>query len=184
MIEDSSGGADYAVNTAFGAGANPMFADPPGCLFHHQASFITSFFVEQGGAAEGDFDFFPFPDVNPEFAGSLTGAGDLFGMFKDTPQSRALMNYLVTPEAQQIWVNIGGALSGNTKVTEYPDDVSQRSADLLVNATTFRFDASDLMPEAMNNAFWGAILEYVQNPGDLDTILANLDQVQTDAYGE
>jgi len=184
VVANSFGGPDYILNTPFGEGGNPLFEEPPGCLFHHQASFITSFFQEQGGAAPEDYDFFPFPDINPEFAGSLTGAGDLFGMFNDTPQSRALMNYLVTPEAQQIWVDIGGALSGNREVTEYPDEISQRSAEALVNAEIFRFDASDLMPEAMNNAFWSAILQYVQTPGDLDRILTELDATQESAYAE
>jgi len=184
VVEGSFGGADTILNTPFGEGGNPLFTDPPGCLFHHQASFITSFFQDQGGAAPEDYDFFPFPDVNPEFSGALTGAGDLFGMFNDTPQSRALINYLVTPEAQQIWVDIGGALSGNREVTEYPDEISQKSAEALINAEIFRFDASDLMPEAMNNAFWGAILDYVQNPGDLDQILIDLDATQADAYEE
>jgi len=184
VVEGSFGGADTILNTPFGEGGNPLFTDPPGCLFHHQASFITSFFQEKGGAAPEDYDFFPFPDVNPEFSGALTGAGDLFGMFNDTPQSRALINYLVTPEAQQIWVDIGGALSGNREVTEYPDEISQKSAEALVNAEIFRFDASDLMPEAMNNAFWGAILAYVQNPADLDQILSDLDATQADAYEE
>ncbi len=184
VVEGSFGGPDTILNTPFGEGGNPLFTDPPGCLFHHQASFITSFFQEQGGAAPEDYDFFPFPDINPEFSGSLTGAGDLFGMFNDTPQSRALINYLVTPEAQQIWVDIGGALSGNREVTEYPDEISQRSAEALINAEIFRFDASDLMPEAMNNAFWGAILQYVGNSGDLDRILTDLDATQADAYEE
>ncbi len=184
VVENSFGGSDYIVNTFFGEGGNPLFDEPPGCLFHHQASFITQFFQEQGGAAPEDYDFFPFPDINPEFAGSLTGAGDLLGMFNETPQSRALMQYLVTPEAQQIWVDIGGALSGNREVTEYPDEISQRSAEALVNAEIFRFDASDLMPEAMNNAFWSAILQYTQNPAELDRILSELDATRESAYAE
>jgi len=38
------------------------------------------------------------------------------------------------------------------------------------------------MPEAMNNAFWRAVLDYVQNPGNLDAILADLDKVRQDTY--
>jgi len=104
-------------------------------------------------------------------------------MFHDTEEAKSLMAYLVTPEAQQIWVDIGGAISGNTQVTNYPDDVSKRLAETLGAASTFRFDGSDLMPEAMNNAFWTATLEYTQSPGNLDSILANLDSVQESAYG-
>ncbi len=179
----ANGGSDTVLTTNFGDGGNPLFTDPPGCLFHHQASFITDFFKNQGGAQDGQYDFFRMPDLNPAYAGATTGAGDLFGMFNDTPQARALMAYLVTPEAQAIWVGRGGALSANTKVTDYPDEISKRSADILANAGVFRFDASDLMPNAMNDAFFKGILDYVKNPGDLDAALAALDEAQTAAYG-
>ncbi len=85
VLDASFGGADTINSVNFGDAANPMFATPPGCLFHHQASFITDFFVKQGGAAPGDFDFFPMPDINSQYAGAYTGAGDLFGMFNDKP---------------------------------------------------------------------------------------------------
>ena len=179
----SYGGSNAILTTNFGDGGNQLFTDPPGCLFHHQASFITDFFKNQGGAVDGEYDFFRMPDLNPAFEGATTGAGDLFGMFNDTPQARALMAYLVTPEAQSIWVERGGALSANSKMTAYPDDISKRSAEILANAGVFRFDGSDLMPVAMNDAFWKAILDYVKDPAQLDTILANLDTIQTSAYG-
>lgn len=182
-VTNTYGGKDAILTTNFGDGGNQLFTDPPGCLFHHQASFITDFFKNQGGAQEGQYDFFGMPDINPAFSGALTGAGDLFGMFNDTPQARALMAYLVTPEAQAIWVERGGALSANSKVTTYPDEISKRSAELLASAGVFRFDGSDLMPVAMNDAFWKAILDYVNDPSQLDTILAGLDEVQTSAYG-
>ncbi len=184
VLDTSNGGSGYVLNTNFGSAANPMFTDPPGCLFHHQASFITSFFQDEGGAVEGDYDFFPMPDINPAFAGATTGAGDLFGMFNDTPQARALMAYLVTADAQAIWVGIGGALSGNKNVTDYPDDVSARSAEILANATVFRFDGGDLMPAALQAAFFSAMVDFAQDQSKLDSILAGLDEVQATAYAE
>lgn len=183
VVGQAYGGSNAVLTTNFGDGGNQLFSSPPGCLFHHQASFITDFFKKQGGAKDGQFDFFRMPDINSAFAGATTGAGDLFGMFNDTPQARALMAYLVTADAQKIWVERGGALSANTKVTDYPDDVSKRSADILANAGVFRFDASDLMPTAMNDAFWKSILDYVKDPTKLDSILSNLDTVQASAYG-
>ena len=183
VISESYGGPKTVLATNFGDGGNPLFKSPPGCVFHHQASFITDFFQKQGGAKPGDYDFFPFPDINPQFSGAVEGAGDLFGMFNDTPQARALMKYLVTADAQAIWVGRGGALSANKNVTNYPDEISKRSAEILANAKIFRFDASDLMPQAMNDAFWKAVLDYTQNASKLDSILSNLDQVQSSAYG-
>jgi alpha-glucoside transport system substrate-binding protein len=38
------------------------------------------------------------------------------------------------------------------------------------------------MPEAMNAAFWKAILDYTNDPTKLDSILTSLDKVQADSY--
>ncbi|MHB0857282.1 MAG: ABC transporter substrate-binding protein [Anaerolineae bacterium] len=180
------GGSNTMLTTNFGQVGDPLFTDPPNAYMAHQASFITDFFVENNPDVEPgvDFDFFPFPTFEEGGEQRTVIAGDLFGMFNDTPQARALMRYLVTPEAQAIWVQRGGAISPNTDVPleEYPDDLSQAAADLLTTAETVAFDASDLMPEAMNNAFWQGILEYVQSPESLDDVLQNLDDVQEGAY--
>jgi alpha-glucoside transport system substrate-binding protein len=184
-LKNASGGPQYIVNTSFQTAANPMFKDPPGCLFHHQASFITDFFKNEANAKDGDFDFFPFPDINTQFTGAVTGGGDLVGMFNDTPQARSLLQWLLTPEAQSIWVKRGGFISGNKNVPldAYPDAASKKSAEILQNAQTFRFDASDQMPGAMGDAFNKAIVKFAQDQTQLDSILTELDQVQRDAYG-
>ena len=186
VLDDAYGDPEAMVSDGAGDfrnAGNPLFTDPPGCLFHHQASFITSMFKENGGAQDGQFDFFVMPDINADFAGSLTGAGDLFGLFSDKAAAKDLIKYLVTAPAQQIWVDRGGAISANNKVTTYPDAVSQRSAEALIASKTFRFDGSDLMPKAMNDAFWAAMLEFTVDQSKLDSILSNLDEVQTSAYG-
>ena len=66
------------------------------------------------------------PDINPDYTGAITTAGDLFGMFNDTPQAQSLIQYLLTAEAQQIWVERGGFISVNKNVPidAYPDDTS------------------------------------------------------------
>lgn len=183
VVADSYGGATAVNATNFANAGDPLFATPPGCLFHHQASFITGL----GGfktAPAGSYDFFLLPDMNPQYSGAVEGAGDLFGMFHDTPAAKSLMAYLVTAEAQDIWVKAGGALSANKNATSYPDEISKRSAELLQNAKIFAFDASDLMPSAMNSAFWSAVVKYVGNPDQLDAILADLDKTQADAYAQ
>jgi alpha-glucoside transport system substrate-binding protein len=178
IASNSDGGSANIITTKFQDSGNGLFTDPPQCLFLHQATFMTQFFRSQAGARDGEYDFFPMPDLDPAYAGSVTGGGDLFGMFNDTPQARALMRYLVTPEAQSIWVKRGGALSVNTSVTDYPDDISRRAAAVLSSASQFRFDASDLMPEQMNAAFLQAMVDYTRDQGSLDSILGHLDDVQ------
>jgi alpha-glucoside transport system substrate-binding protein len=180
------GGKQTMAATNFGDAGTPMFATPPKCYMEHQGSFITDFYVKANPSLKPgtDFNFFPFPTIDPKYGDSAEVAGDLFGMFHDTPQARALIKYLTTPEAQAIWVKRGGSISPNKLVTPgmYPDDLSREAAQAIVSAKTVRFDASDQMPDAMNTAFFKAILDFVQNPSGLDGILSNLDSVQQDAY--
>ena len=180
-----AGGPNTALSTPFGNGGDCLFAETPGCYLHHQASFMSSFFETnfEGVAVAGEtYDFFPMP--GDAFNGT-TASGDIFAMFRDTPQARSLMQYLVTAEAQEIWVGRGGATTANTAVPldAYPDDTSRRIAEAMVNAEIVRYDAGDLMPAQMGRAFFGAILDYVQNPDNLDQILTDLDAVQAEAYG-
>lgn len=181
-----AGGPNTALSTAFGNGGDCLFADPPGCYLHHQGDFIGKSFFEvnfpDDAVAGETYDFFPMP--GDAFNGA-TASGDLFGMFVDTPQARSLMQWLVTPEAQQIWVERGGATTPNSAVPldAYPDDTSRAVAEGIQSAEVVRYDAGDLMPAQMSRAFFGAILDYVQNPDNLDQILEELDAVQAEAYG-
>jgi alpha-glucoside transport system substrate-binding protein len=188
VIETTAGGGNAIVTTAFQDGGNGLFTEPPQCLFHHQASFMSDFLTDEAraGAAPEDFDFFVMPDIDPAHQGAVTGGGDLFGMFNDTPQARSLIEYLTSAEAQEIWAGRGGFIAANTNVPAeaYADDPSRKSAETLQATTVFRFDASDQMPGAMNDAFFQAMMSFAQNPGQLDSILENLDSVQQDAYSQ
>ena len=180
------GGKQYMLSTNFGDAGQPLFTSPPKCYLHNQGSFITDFFSKYSTApkAGDDFKFFGLPDVSSQYAGSRVVAGDLFGMFKDTDQARQLIKYLTTPEAQSIWVKRGGAISPNKNVpaSDYPDDLSRSIGQLMVDTKTPKFDAGDLMPNAMQADYWKAVLDYVNDPSQLDAILARLDKTQADAY--
>jgi alpha-glucoside transport system substrate-binding protein len=177
-----SGGVNGEISTTFQTGGDGLFADPPGCYLHHQGSFITGLGAFADKEAGTDYDFFMTPPIEQE---GVIAAGDLFGMFNDTPEARQLMDYLTTAEAQQIWVERGGALSPNKNVSldAYPDDISRKSAEALVNTETVVFDGSDNMPAEMVEGFYVAILDYLQNPGNLDAILQEADSVRESAYG-
>lgn len=180
------GGTPFVLSTNFGEAPFPMFDSPPNCYLHRQASFITTFITDQfPDLAPGeDFNFFEFPPIDEQHGSPLLVAGDLFGMFNDTPQARALMEYLTSAEAQSIWAERGGFLAPNRNVdpTIYPDQITQQIAEMLTTADAVRFDASDLMPEAVNNAFWTGILDFVSNPDNLPSILEDIESTAQDAY--
>ena len=176
------GGSEHALTTSFADAGDPLFTDPAGCLLMVQGSFMPSFFETDGWQPGADFDFFPFPEINPESTGEVIGAGDLIGLFTDEPAAAELVRYLVTAEAQQIWVSSGGALSVNQQVTEYPNEIVLREAGILSGAEHFRFDASDLMPTTMNEAFWQAVLDFTRDQDRLPQILERLEEVRVAAY--
>lgn len=183
VAEDAvSGGTETALSTDFSAAGDPLFTDPPGCLFLHQGSFMPAFFEADDRIAETDFDFLPFPQLSRSER-AVIGGGDLFGVLTDDPAAAELIRYLVSDEAQSIWAAKGGSLSVDATIVEYPDPVSQRAARLLSGAELFRFDGSDLMPAAMADAFNAAMLEVTDNPASLESVLAGLDSVRATAYG-
>ena len=180
------GGKQYVLSTNFGQAAQPLFTEPPSAYFHHQATFMQGFIAKQFPNLEPgkDYNFFAFPTIDKKYAKAVEGAGDVCIMFNDTPQAEAFIKYFAGAKAQTFWVKSGSGLSANRSValSDYPDDLSRNAAKILTSAEMVVFDASDMMPSAMNQAFWGAVLDYVQNPQKLDSILEKLDKIREDVY--
>lgn len=182
VVDSSFGGGTNAVATAFDVAGDPLFASPPGCEFFHQASFITGLGAFADKTAGTDYNAFPFPGFGNDFDTAVEGAGDLFGMFHATDAAKSLMKYLVTAQAQDIWVARGGALSPNKNATSYPDEISTTMGGMITNAKQLVFDASDQMPTAMNAAFWSNMVSLTAGSQTIDETLTALQKVADEAY--
>ena len=85
---------------------------------------------------------------------------------------------------------IGGFTSPNNGVdaSNYPDDTSRQIADALVNAKNFRFDMSDQAPSAFGGTSgsgeWKILLDFYQNPTDIQGIATALEAAATADYGK
>ena len=182
VVKGTYGGGTNAVATKFELGGDPLFKSPPGCEFFEQANFMSG----QGQFAKlkagTDFNAFPFPVINSQYANAVEGAGDLFGMFHATDAAKSLMKYLITAKAQDIWVKAGGALSANKNATDYPDTFSKNAGAAVANAKQFVFDASDQMPTAMNAAFLSHLVSLTSGSETVDAALTALQKIADDAY--
>lgn len=157
------GGSVGAISTPFGDAPQGLFGDSPTCYLHRQANFIASFFPEEVNVEE-EVDIFLLPGIDPAYGTPVLVAGDVFGMFNNTPEAQALMAYLATPEPHEIWAGLGGFLSPHKQVSleAYPDALSKKQAEFLGNAETIRFDGSDMMPGAVGTGtFWSGVVDYV-----------------------
>lgn len=159
-----AGGTDAVGSTDFRDSPGGLFSVPPQCYMHHQASFIPSFFPE-GTVLGEDADFFYFPSYESKDLGNpVLGAGTLFAITDDSEGARAFIDYLKTVEANEIWMERAGMLTPHTGVNldAYATDAARGQGEILLNATTFRFDGSDLMPGAIGaGTFWTGMVDFV-----------------------
>jgi alpha-glucoside transport system substrate-binding protein len=75
----------------------------------------------------------------------------------------AFIEFLKTPVAHEIMMAQGGFLTPHSGVNlaTYETDTLRGQGDILLNATTFRFDGSDLMPGAIGaGSFWTGMVDY------------------------
>jgi alpha-glucoside transport system substrate-binding protein len=101
-----------------------------------------------------DYDFFPFPRIDPEYAGAVTMGGDVVVMVNDTPVARSFMTYLSGAQAQEAWIKLGGFTSVNRSVSPeaYPDPVARAVAQGLTEAKISRYSAGDMLPAPLQKA--------------------------------
>ncbi len=160
-----AGGASAVASTDFRDSPDGMFSSPPQCYMHRQASFIPAFFPEDVVVGE-DADFFYLPSYEAADLGKpVLGAGTLMAITDDSEVTRGFIEFLKLPLAHEIWMSIETQafltphLGANLEA--YHNDTLRGQGEILRNATTFRFDGSDLMPGGVGaGTFWTGMVDY------------------------
>jgi alpha-glucoside transport system substrate-binding protein len=181
-----SGGPTAVLTTSFNISPQGMFAKPPACYLHVQADFLGNAVAQEvpGVTPVKDIDFFPFPAVNSANAGSIEISGEALALLKDTPQGRAFMRYVATPEFSALVAGTGQWIGANrqTPADAYTTPLGRHAAEVYANAKTVRYAAQTAMPPAMSQAFLASVMAYIKDPSSLDTELAKLDTLRQSAY--
>ena len=159
------GGAAGVASTDFRDSPKGLFSTPPKCYMHRQASFIPTFFPE-GTKVGQDADFFYFPAyaAKPDLGTPVLGAGTLFAITKDSKGARALIDFLKMPLSHELWMAQGGFVTPlkTVNTAAYASDALRKQGEIMANASTFRFDGSDLMPGKIGaGAFWTGMVDFV-----------------------
>ncbi len=180
-----NGGAASVATTDFRDSPLGLISVPPSCYLHRQGSFASNYFPE-GTEIGVDVDFFYFPAYESKDLGQpVMGNGNFFTSTTDSEAAAALLSYLTTPLAQEIWMAQGGFLTANLGVNTdlYASDPLRQQGEILLSATSFRFDGSDLMPGAIGtNAFWTGMVDFVS--GSSAQEVADAIQLKWDAIKE
>lgn len=158
-----AGGAGAVATTDFRDSPKGMFSSPPQCYMHRQASFIPAFFPE-GTMVGEDADFFYFPAYAEKDLGApVLGAGTVWAITSENAAAHELIEYLKTPESHEIWMGLQGFLTPHKGVNPdaFSDPTLRKMNEILLGATTFRFDGSDLMPGGVGaGSFWTGMVDY------------------------
>jgi alpha-glucoside transport system substrate-binding protein len=174
------GGAEGTLNTFFLNAIHKPFYDPPEAMMVRQAGFAGGEVAKQFPDLEYGvgYDFFPVPGAK-----GMQGVPDFLTVFNASPAAKALVAYLTSETGAKAWAATGFDLSPNNKVTsaDYPDPALAKEAEALASAAGFTPDLGDTISGEFAMAEWKAIVDYVSDAADLDTVLAGVAEVQAEA---
>jgi len=167
-------------NMTFPESVTTVFRGDAAMVF--EGDFVAATITDETDAKLGtDADFFPFPSVDGSDP-MVVGGGDVAVLMTDNEAAKELIKYLASPEAAQIWVELGGFTSPNKDVdlSAYPDEIGRKSAQQLVEAKTFRFDLSDLLPSAFGGTpaqgMWKDLQDFLANPANVQGTAQTLER--------
>jgi alpha-glucoside transport system substrate-binding protein len=181
-----NGAPQSILATNFEPASYGPFKSPPDSYMYYLGDFTEGFITShfKNLKPETDFNFFPFPTINDSYKGAITVGADVVVAMKDGDSMHQLVKYLATADAQAIWVKRGGftAVNKSVPVSDYPDPVSQASVQMLTSAPIIKYGAGDLMPSAVQTAFWQGLLKFIQDQTQLDSVLSTIESTAQSAY--
>ena len=181
------GGGQGVIGTAFTEGIGQAFGKTPTAEMFYEGGFVGVIIgtdVNKDLKPGTDFDFFTFPQIDATYGTPITGGGDLAIMFKDSPEGRAFMQYIITKDAADIYAATNsGTPNKLVDSSKIPSVIARKLHDQIASATVFLFDGSDLAPSALGGDFeFTALQDLVTHPNDVDRIAGQLESFAKTAY--
>ena len=131
------------------------------CTARHPSCRPSSRMASSSGT---DVDFFYFPAYAEKDLGSpVLGGGTLMAITNPSDATNELMKFFELPLSHEVMMAQTGFLTPHkgANPAAYKDDTLRGQGEILVNASTFRFDGSDLMPGAVGaGTFWTGMVDY------------------------
>jgi alpha-glucoside transport system substrate-binding protein len=160
--------------------------------FQNQGAFISLIApaeCDESLVPGEDFTFFPMPKQDESLADGQAVSGDLFigAADSDNPEATmALLTYLGSAEAQQIWAERGGYIAPNANVPleAYPTDIDRQAAELWPGGgdVTAAYDLDDWIGGEIQTEYVAALQELVRDY-DVDAFIATMTEVDTRSAG-
>ncbi|MCX5333675.1 MULTISPECIES: ABC transporter substrate-binding protein [unclassified Streptomyces] len=184
-----AGGRKGALDTEFPKSVTQAFTGDTPAAMVFEGDFVTANINADTKAKVGtDAKVFPFPAVGAE--SPVVSGGDVAVALKDSKGAQALLTFLASTDAAEVWAAQGGILSPNKEMDQgkYKDDVTRQIAKALIDAgDDFRFDMSDQAPAAFGGTQgtgeWKDLQDFLSNPSDVAGAQRKLEADAAKAYG-
>ncbi|MGI5455299.1 ABC transporter substrate-binding protein [Streptomyces sp. CA-249302] len=184
-----AGGNKGALNTEFPKSVTQTFSGDSPAAMVFEGDFVTANINADTKAKLGtDAKVFPFPAVGSE--SPVVSGGDVAVALKDGKGAQALLTFLASTDAADIWAAQGGILSPNKEMdqSKYKDAITGQIAKQLIAAgDNFRFDMSDQAPAAFGGTAgvgeWKDLQDFLRNPKDIAGTQQQLEADAAKAYG-
>ncbi|MEU9731908.1 ABC transporter substrate-binding protein [Streptomyces sp. NPDC048002] len=183
-----AGGRSGALRTEFPKSVTQTFSGDTPAAMVFEGDFVTANINADTDAEVGtDAKVFPFPAVGED--SPVVSGGDVAVALKDGEGAQALLTFLASTDAAEIWAAQGGFLSPNKEMDQatYRDDVTRDIAEALIAAgDDFRFDMSDQAPAAFGGTQgvgeWKQLQDFLKDPDDVAGAQRKLEADAAKAY--
>ena len=149
------------------------------CGMLQQASFYSSMFpAGTTFGPTGDANAFYLPPTNNKFGKPIEGGAEFPVAFSKKKEVAAVQAYFSSPAYGTERAKLGGWTSANSGIplSAYSDPVLKVVAESLQSKKgSIVFDASDLMPTAVNGAFWKEMTKFYAEGKSMKDVAAAID---------
>jgi alpha-glucoside transport system substrate-binding protein len=136
---------------------------------------------------QGDIYAFALPPLAPGMPSPVVGGGEFMVAFSDRPEVQEAEAYLTSPDWAIRRAKLpGGWVTANrgVPITAYSDPTVRLSAQMLTSKTSaFRFDGSDLMPDAVQKVEWKQLTAWFAEAKPTRDVLQAIDTARPPPAG-
>lgn len=175
------GGTKGIIATKFGNAMLPAFESPAKCYFMRQGNFAVGFMPENvKKSLDAEVGTMIYPPYEGGYVGKpVLGGGDIAALLNgDDPDSIAVMKFLTSDKFGAEWAKAGGWLSPHKTFdpANYPDETTRNIAKMATSASVFRYDGSDMMPNAVGGgSFWTGMVDFVTGGKDATQVTTDIE---------
>ena len=154
--------------------------------------YLMGMFIAQQFPDEvDDYDFFPFPEIDPKFGIDYVEAPVDGFMMRANPKnaegSKQLLEFLGSPESVDIWSSHDSStIAANEKANhENYNHLQQKAVEMISAAKGLTsFLDRDTRPDFASTVISPSFQEYVKNPDAIDSILNSIQQQKVSIFGK